>query len=60
MVTTEVNANHVKKWVRMVNYVVVVENVKAVEPEKAMELASATQVFPVRLAIIVQRVSSRI
>ena len=44
----------------MVNYVVVVENVKAVEPEKAMELASATQVFPVRLAIIVQRVSSRI
>ena len=51
MIITEVNASHVQRWVPMVNFVVVMEDVKEVELEKEMVIANVTLVFLVTLVI---------
>ena len=60
MVIMEASANLVKKWVTIVNFVVVVEDVKEVEPEKEMETVNVTRVFPVKPVINVLKVFSKI
>ena len=51
MVIMEASANLVKKWVTIVNFVVVVEDVKEVELEKEMVIANVTLDFLVTLVI---------